>query len=144
MVLAKENNVFKTVATGSGLFKCTKAYYDAHKNDIPNNTAILITDDAAGGDYVTEDELDNALSGKQDKLVTVSLTNRTVNSYGVVELGFIGKQVVSCRSVGSNTIGRLMSWNDRWFWEALVNAPTYPDHAAEGTVLPELVVTYIA
>lgn len=56
MVLAKENNVFKTVATGSGLFKCTKAYYDAHKNDIPNNTAILITDDAAGGDYVTEDE----------------------------------------------------------------------------------------
>lgn len=57
MVLAKENNVFKTVATGSGLFKCTKAYYDAHKNDIPNNTAILITDDAADGDYVTEDEL---------------------------------------------------------------------------------------
>mgnify|MGYP003549401132 CR=1 FL=1 len=56
MILAKENGTFKTVASGSGLFKCNKAYYDAHKNDIPNNTAILITDDAAGGEYVTEDE----------------------------------------------------------------------------------------
>jgi len=66
MILAKENNTFKTVATGSGLFKCTKAYYNDHKNDIPNNTAILITDDAAGGDYVTEDEaqtmIDDAVS----------------------------------------------------------------------------------
>lgn len=93
MVLAKENNVFKTVATGSGLFKCTKAYYDAHKNDIPNNTAILITDDAAGGDYVTEDEaqtmIDDALNKSTMITPTANSTYLTITSSNIQKTGKI-------------------------------------------------------
>ena len=136
-----ENGNLILTAGGTRTWIVTQEAHDraVSAGTAPNNCLVAITDD-----YPTEE---------QPTFVTKTLTNLTVNSYGAVNIGCAGKQVVSCSIHGTGTsyLGRLLTYgygssvdNRQWFLEILKNNPNYSTHADEGTVIPTVIVTYIA